>query len=102
MQFAYNLFQDSWLLESTAAWMEDRVYDEVNDNYQYLLSSALTGPGVPLDTTTFDDQYDTFKYGGWLFFRFVTERLDDSVIKRIIELGGSLENSCPSTRSMKL
>ena len=89
VQYAYNLFQDSWLLESTAAWMEDRVYDDVNDNYQYLLSSALTSPGVALDTTTFDDQYDTFKYGGWLFFRSVTESLDDSVIRRIIELGGS-------------
>ena len=42
VQFAYNAFQDSWLLESTAAWVEDEAFDSVNDNYQYLRSSALT------------------------------------------------------------
>jgi len=91
VQFAYNYFQDRWLLESTAAWMEDEVFTGVNDNYQYLLSSALTSPGVPLDTATTDDQYDTFKYGGWLFFRFLSESTNASVVRRIIELGGSPE-----------
>ena len=27
VQFAYNAFQDSWLLESTAAWVEDEAFD---------------------------------------------------------------------------
>jgi hypothetical protein len=89
VQFAYNFFQDRWLLESTAVWMEDEVFDDVNDNYQYLLSSALTDPGVPLDTTTFEGDLDSFKYGGWLFFRHVSETLDAAVIRRAIEIGGA-------------
>ena len=89
VQFAYNAFQDSWLLESTAAWVEDEAFDSVNDNYQYLRSSALTDPDVPLDTTTFDDDLDSFKYGGWLFFRYVSETLDAAAIRRAIEIGGA-------------
>ena len=88
VQFAYNFFQDRWLLESTATWVEDEVFDDVNDNYQYLRSSALTDPDVPLDMTTFDGDYDSFKYGGWLFFRYVSETLDPAAIRRMIEISG--------------
>ena len=88
VQFAYNYFQDSWLLESTATWVEDEVFDDVNDNYQYLLASALTDPHVPLDMTTFDGDYEGFKYGGWLFFRYVSETHNPSVVRRMIEISG--------------
>ena len=49
-QFAYDRYEDSWLLEATAAWVEDEMYDGVDDNLQYLASSQLERPGIPLDT----------------------------------------------------
>lgn len=84
-QFAYDIFEDNWFMEGTAAWIEDAVYDEVNDNYQYLLSSQLSDPQTPLDLG-FDSRGP--RYGSWLFWQFLTELLggaagaDESVIKQ--------------------
>lgn len=36
LQFGYDVLQDSWMFESTAVWMEDKVYDDVNDYVSYL------------------------------------------------------------------
>jgi hypothetical protein len=70
-QFAYDRYEDSWLLESTAAWVEDEMYDGVDDNVQYLASSQLARPGTPLDTFS---QRTLFHYGTWTYFRFLTEK----------------------------
>jgi len=64
VQYAYSWNRADWLMEGTAAWMEDEVYDDVNDNRQYLVESPLTYPNVPL--TSFD-------YGAWIFWRFLSE-----------------------------
>ncbi|GAB2781388.1 hypothetical protein GCM10027020_38740 [Nocardioides salsibiostraticola] len=70
-QYAYDFYEDRWLLESTATWMEDEMYDGVDDNINYLPgSSALTVPKAPLDSYG-DSQ---FQYGNWIFWRFLTER----------------------------
>jgi hypothetical protein len=36
LQFSYDALQDLWLAESTATWMEDQVFDSVNDYLRYL------------------------------------------------------------------
>lgn len=69
-QFAYDAYEDGWLLEATAAWVEDEVYDDVDDNLQYLRTSQLTRPATSLDTYASNG----FHYGTWSFFRFLTER----------------------------
>ena len=50
VQFGYDIAEDSWFLEATAAWVEDEMYDDVNDNLQYLKQSPLRLPRVPMDT----------------------------------------------------
>jgi len=72
VQFAYDFFEDRWLMEATATWAEDELFPDVNDNLQYLPESPLAKPGQPLDT--FND--DGAQYGTWIFFRFLTEQLD--------------------------
>lgn len=67
VQFAYDYFEDDWLLEGTASMMEDEVYDRIDDNLQYLGSSPLNDPSIPLDKDT--DRV----YGTWIFWRFLTE-----------------------------
>ncbi len=49
VQAAYDFFDDLVLIEGTAVWMEDEVYDDINDNYQYFAASALQRPDVPFD-----------------------------------------------------
>ena len=73
VQFAYDAFEDGWFMEATATWAEDELYDDVDDNLQYLPNSPLTKPGRPLDS--FSDGGE--QYGAWIFFRFLTEGLPD-------------------------
>lgn len=88
VQAAYDFFDDRWFLEGTASWMEDEVYDDVNDNVVYLFDSPITKPQRPLDSN--NSQYGV--YGGWIFFRFLSEYFasngvhDTAVIRRSWEL----------------
>ena len=68
MQFAYDYYEDRWLLEATAAWVEDEAYDGVNDNVQYLADSPITDTGRSMDL--FGGGYH---YGVWIFFRYLSE-----------------------------
>jgi hypothetical protein len=36
VQFGYNASGGSWWMENTSTWQEDMVYDDINDNYNYL------------------------------------------------------------------
>ena len=68
VQFAYDASEDPWFMESTAVWVEDQVFDAINDNTQYLPYGPLGKPAQSLDKNTAFGVY-----GGWIFFRWVTE-----------------------------
>jgi hypothetical protein len=88
IQFAYDFLEDLWLIEGTAVWMEDEVYDDIDDNYQYLEKSALRRPDVPLDlaVSDFSRPEAGYQYGAFLFFRFLSESTGGpGVIRRIWE-----------------
>jgi hypothetical protein len=36
LQFGYDAYQDAWFAESTAVWMEDQVYNGINDYLRYV------------------------------------------------------------------
>ncbi len=80
VQAAYDFFDDTWMIEGTATWMEDQVYDNINDNRQYLIDSQLHQPGVPLDKGS----QCCFQYGEWIWWRFLSESLGDPTIIRDI------------------
>ncbi len=69
VQFDYDWLEDIWLMEGTAAWMEDEVYDKVNDNLQYLAQSPLQRPGKPLDFSS----ASYLPYGSWVFWKYLSE-----------------------------
>jgi hypothetical protein len=78
VQFAYDIFEDLWILENTAVWMEDEVYGGINDNLQYLASSSLKHPQVPLDLGA-----SFFEYGNFIFWRFASERFGTRLVKQV-------------------
>lgn len=78
VQFAYDFYEDRWLMEATATWVEDVVYDAIDDNRQYLDRSPLAQPGKPLDLGG-----SGYQYGAWIFFRYLSERYGDSIIRGI-------------------
>lgn len=69
VQFAYDAYEDGWLLEATAAWVEDEMFDGVDDNLQYIGYSPISRPDIPVDYFG-----DGFHYGTWTFFRYLTEK----------------------------
>ncbi|HEU4355302.1 MAG TPA: MXAN_6640 family putative metalloprotease, partial [Actinomycetota bacterium] len=68
VQFAYDAGEDRWFMESSATWIEDEVYDTINDNWQYLPKSPIEEPHVPLDS---NNRFNV--YGDWVFHRFFAE-----------------------------
>ena len=72
VQFAYDIGEDPWFMEGTAAWVEDEIFDHVNDNLTFLARSQAKNPNKPLD---FGKGMSV--YGSWLWWRFLTERMPD-------------------------
>ena len=52
VQFGYDYFEDVWLMEASSAWVEDEIFDDIDDNRQYLAKSPLSSPAAPLDYST--------------------------------------------------
>ncbi|WP_325604987.1 MXAN_6640 family putative metalloprotease [Nocardioides sp.] len=87
VQYSYDYAEDPWMLESTATWMEEQVFDDVNDNRQYLRQSQLQAPYVHLDA--FSTSHG-FQYGNWIFWEYLTERFGTGFVKKAWESAGSL------------
>ena len=71
IQFGYNFFFDIWYAEATSTWLEDELYDGVNQSYIYI-SNWFTQSSLALDisasTTTGGG------YGRWIFNRYLAEQ----------------------------
>ncbi len=85
LQFGYNRFQDTWMLESSATWSEEQVYPAVSNYVGYLpgwaactaaplTASAPSGPGCNLKM-----------YGSSVWNHWLTARSDRSVIRKAWE-----------------
>jgi len=68
---------DIWWHEMTATWMEDIVYNEVNDYYAYL-SAFFEHPDWALTS-----QQGLYMYGACLWPRFLSERFGNDIIHDI-------------------
>jgi hypothetical protein len=78
IQFGYDTWEDTWFMESTAAWMEDEVYPKVNDNLQYLTYGPMHRPGQPIDFISSD--YLT-SYGPWVLFRYLSNHFAPGLVR---------------------
>jgi hypothetical protein len=79
VQFSYDFTEDTWFMEGTAVWMEDQVYDSINDYLQYAPFSAIGEPRVPVD---YAGEFE--RYGAFLFWKFLSEKTHDNNIIRDI------------------
>jgi len=70
IQFGYDAWEETWLMEATATWMEDEVYDYVNDNLSYLVYH-FADPDLCLPGTI---PYRPGRwYSDWILMRFISE-----------------------------
>lgn len=78
VQYGYNFFFDIWYAEVTSTWMEDEIYDGVNQLYSYEIN--YLSKVISLDAAI-DGQSE---YGRWIFNRDLVERFNSPVIIRSI------------------
>jgi hypothetical protein len=82
IQYGYNIFFDVWYAEATSTWMEDELYDGVNQLYNYI-PGWFSNSILKLDL---DPQYEDTVitdpkgagYGRWIFNRYLMEKYDPS------------------------
>ncbi|HVD38108.1 MAG TPA: MXAN_6640 family putative metalloprotease [Solirubrobacterales bacterium] len=71
LQFGYDAYQDPWFAEATATWMEDQVYNGINDYFRYvrrwlkLYETPLTANSIK--------EYGTAVWNQWLARRYGPE-----------------------------
>jgi len=81
IQFGYNYYFDTWYAEVTSSWMEDEVYDSINQLYEYLLP-YYQQTGKPLNTAI--DINTGGGYGRWSFNRYLAEAFNTPLIIKSI------------------
>ena len=83
LQFNYDTAQDTWMFESTAVWMEDYVYTDVNDYLQYLTPWAQM-TFVPLtyfNGSNSDDPLNVKVYGDVVWNRWIEAHYGPDTIR---------------------
>jgi hypothetical protein len=68
LQFNYDAYQDPWFAESTAVWMEDQVYNGINDYLRYVHRWSRLYE-TPLTTTSIKE-YGSAVWNHWLSHRY--------------------------------
>jgi uncharacterized protein DUF6055 len=69
LQFGYDAFQDPWFAESSATWMEDQVYNEINDYLRYVrrwvrrFDTPLTTSSIKMYGSAVWNQWLAHHYG---------------------------------------
>jgi len=78
VQFGYDSYEMPWLKEATAVWMEEVIFDDINDCYQYM-PSWFQSPHISLDANG-----DNHWYGSFIYFEYISEHLGGpNTIQRI-------------------
>ena len=69
LQFGYDPIADLWMSESTATWMEEKVFPAVDD-YHFYMSSWAGLPALPITEFDNDKVYGSAIWNHWLDRRF--------------------------------
>lgn len=78
IQYGYNYYFDIWYAEATSTWMEDELYDSVNQLYNYI-PAWFERSKLSLDIT--DSVTTGGGYGRWIFNRYLTEKHGANTIR---------------------
>ncbi len=83
VQMSYDVAEPTWFMENCAVWMEDMVYDEIDDYIGYLHSGDN-----PLRKPWWDIRSGgstLYWYGGTTWARYIWLRMDELAIRQIWE-----------------
>ena len=77
IQYGYNYYFDIWYAEMTSTWMEDQLYDSVNQLYGYLWKYIPYASTISLNAPADGGS----EYGRWLFNRYLAEKFSPDVVR---------------------
>jgi hypothetical protein len=82
IQYFYDDWNDGclWWEENTAVWMEDEVFDLVDD-YLHYIPYRLLNIEIPLD----DERFTNYLYGGVIWAKFLSETYGKDIIRNIFK-----------------
>jgi len=89
IQYGYNFYFDIWYAEATSTWMEDELYDGVNQLYSYI-PAWFTQSKLSLDIS--ESTTTGGGYGRWIFNRYLSEKHGSAVVRRVWEEMASLHS----------
>jgi hypothetical protein len=95
IQFGLDVTEATWFMEGSATWMEDVVYDSIDDNYQYLQHSPIRFPRISLDYGG-----GAFPYGSFVFFSFAAQRRGNVVVRHFWEGAVGAPRSLQAVRTV--
>jgi Family of unknown function (DUF6055) len=75
LQFGYDAYQDAWFAESSAVWMEDQVYDGINDYLRYVRRWVKRND-TPLTASSIKE------YGSAVWSKWLARRYGNSILRR--------------------
>jgi hypothetical protein len=75
LQFGYDAYQDPWFAESTATWMEDQVYNGIDDYLRYV-GRWVHRFDTPLTTSSIKE------YGSAVWNQWLARRYDRALIRK--------------------
>lgn len=89
IQYGYNYYFDIWYAEATSTWMEDELYDGVNQNYTYI-AAWFNNSTKALDLAVNSSATSTGAgYSRWIFNRYLSEQHGATAIRSVWEAVGN-------------
>jgi hypothetical protein len=85
LQFTYDRFEDVWMFESTAVWMEDLVYPAIND-YLGFVDSWAGCTDAPLTAAAPGGACNSKIYGSAVWNHWIDARYGADAVRRAWEL----------------
>jgi Family of unknown function (DUF6055) len=81
LQFGYDAYQDAWFAESSAVWMEDEVYNGINDYLRYV-RRWVKRYDTPLTANSIKE-YGSAVWSKWLAHRYGRQIVRDAWARAI-------------------
>lgn len=93
IQFGYDGIEPAdWLWEATATWMQDEVYDHIDDGIEDVYTVAKSPDTCQLafggETRVEDENH---WYGEWIFIRYISEHYGHETVRAIWEEAAQLD-----------
>ncbi|MDQ4144341.1 MAG: hypothetical protein M3198_11475, partial [Actinomycetota bacterium] len=106
IQFNYDWREALFLMEGTAVWMENEVYDGIDASYAYIFDSALHQPEIPLDAYQGGNDDENFEYGAFVFFTWLSEVYgpgwpgsDPTIVREVWEQAGGTKRGIGAVKA---